>query len=71
MPSPGRVALGWLVLIGIIFGSVFGFIFFMKWAFSNYAPSSDAFKVIRIPILIAIIACAGLGLWLREKITSK
>jgi hypothetical protein len=71
MSTPARAALGWLVLLVMICATVFGFIFFMKWAFSDYAPSSTAFKIVRIPILAAIFFCAGLALWLEEKIAGK
>ncbi len=69
--SPGRVALSYLVLIVMICATVFGFIFFMKWAFSDYRPSSSVFKVIRVVILAAIACCAGVALWLKDKIAGK
>jgi hypothetical protein len=71
MPHPGRVALGYLVLLVMICATVFGFIFFMKWAFSDYRPSWGFFKILRVLILFAIAACAGLALWLKDKIVGK
>jgi hypothetical protein len=69
--SAGRVALAYLVLLVMICATVLGFIFFMKWAFSDYRPSSGLFKVIRVVILAAIACCAGLSLWLKDKIAGK
>jgi hypothetical protein len=71
MPRPARVALAYLVLLVMICATVAGFIFFMKWAFSSYRPSTGVFKVIRVVILFAIAACAGLALWLKDKIAGK